>query len=185
MTIEAKPLYERPAFNRLNIEDQDDVIAEVEQGADPDRVLKPEHRKGRRRFVVTLWHETGHAVVSKFRGWFPAVISAIREGNVLGYVKSIPDRSQGYARLLKGKIALSFGGLLMERRIGHTDHRGASSDMGQAYGAARELSLIEGGSPENHLKEGRETANGDLNMIDFNTYRAKVDRLRREQLIAA
>lgn len=157
-------------FLALSSREQPLAEQKANKGENIDEILRPDFWKGRRRLRVIAMHELGHATVARMRGWYVSIISVVREGNVLGYVKSIPDSNRGGIQLLKDKIALCFGGMLMEQRIGHNDHRGASSDMAQARYAANILASHLGGSPSNYLEEGKEVAKNDLNNFSMSSF---------------
>jgi hypothetical protein len=185
MSERIRNIAEHPGFNSLTDREQSFVERKIGEGADPDAMMSPHFWRGRRRLKLTAMHELGHATVAKFRGWFVSTISVIREGNVLGYVKSIPQRTGDGVRLLKDRIALSYGGLMMEERVGHTDHSGANFDMNQARRAAIILAAHEGGTPEDYMAEGRATAHEDLQSISLSHIEAEAENLMEKGKIAA
>ncbi len=178
-------LQENPLFQKLRPKEKQWAETEsLSPDANLDKILRPDFWRGRRRLQITSFHELGHAVTAKANDWYVQAISVIAEGNTLGWTKSIPSKLDSGYRLLREKIAICFGGMMAEEKLGHKDHSGCGSDMQQADHAARLLVMHFGGSKEGYLKEGHQNAAASVKNISFMDFDRKSDNLMKTGIAA-
>lgn len=178
-------LHENPLFQKLPPKEKHWAETEsLSPDANLDKILRPDFWKGMRRLRITSFHELGHAVTAKANDWYVQTISVIAEGNTLGWTKSMPSKLDSGYRLLREKIAICFGGMMAEEKLGHEDHSGCGSDMQQAAHAARLLVMHYGGTEDNYLREGRSNAAASVNIISFEELDIRSDNLMRSGMAA-
>lgn len=178
-------LKESPRFQKLRTKEKEWALAEAQKpSSDLDNILGPDFWKGKRRLRVTSFHELGHAITAKANDWVVLAISVIAEGNTLGWTKSIPSKLDSGYRLLREKIAICFGGMMAEEKLGHKDHSGCGSDMQQAGHAARLLVMHFGGLEQSYLQEGRKNAAASVNNISFGEFDHSSDNLMEKGMAA-
>lgn len=161
------------------------ALRALERGENPDLALNPHKLRGRKRLRITSIHELGHAIVSRANGWIPTVISVIREENTLGFVKSVPSRMGSYFSRARESLAIKFGGIAAEKKLGHNDHRGAGSDMGNAENIALSLAYNFGGTANQYLSEAEQNAASTLNRYGLVYLHEQAEHLEQQGQIAA
>lgn len=176
---------EDPRFQKLRPKERQWAKAEFfNPDASLDNILRPDFWGSRRRLRITSFHELGHAITAGANDWNVTAISVIAEGNTLGWTKSVPSRLDSGYRLLREKIAICFGGMMAEEKLGHKDHSGCGSDIQQAGHAARLLVMYFGGSEQSYLQEGRGNAAASVNNISFGDFDRNSDRLMENGIAA-
>ena len=98
--------------------------------------------KSRKRLKRTAFHESGHAIVSKYFGKTVSEVSIISRGDTAGYNLSAPDESREYNfKEMKSKIVVLLAGRAAEEEIYKDTSAGASNDLERASSMVRDMFL--------------------------------------------
>lgn len=108
---------------------------------------------------LTAKHELGHAAVARYFNWQVAAISIVRDGNTLGYTKTIPNEQISPLQAMQQYITICLAGMYAEEVCGQSDHSGCGSDIVQARYCATLLSHAAAARgidapPQSFLKRG-------------------------------
>ncbi len=138
-------------------------FSEIEEASVRVQMGREKHRKkGKRDLEITAYHESGHAIVSKFVPESDPVhkISIITRGRAAGVTMMLPEKDETFRTKTKllSRIAIDMAGNAAEELVFGDVTTGASSDIANAsklarnmvkqYGMSKKLGMVKYGQDD-------------------------------------